>query len=121
MPYFSAVQFPNFQQAYRLISDITNAENALVTTTFAHQYLDGLIVRLIVPKVYGMTQANNLTGTITVASPTTFTINIDTRSFDVFTYPGPTPPPGTRTPSQVIPVGGINSNLYNAVHNALPY
>lgn len=121
MPYFSAVEFPTFQQAYRLISDITNAKSASVTTTFAHQYLDGLIVRLIVPQTYGMTQANNLTGTITVTSPTTFLIDIDTTNFDVFTYPGPTPPPGTKTPAQVIPVGGVNRNLYNAVHNALPY
>lgn len=121
MPYFSAVQFPTFQQAYRLITNITNATSASVTTSFAHQYLDGLIVRLIVPKVYGMVQANNLSGTITVTSPTSFDITIDTTLFDAFTYPGPIPPPGTRTPSQVVPFGEINPILFNAVHNALPY
>jgi len=121
MPYFSAIPFPTFQQAYRLITNITNAPIASVTTSFAHQYGDGLIVRLIVPKVYGMTQANNLTGTITVTGPTTFNIDIDTTAFDTFTYPGATPPPGTREPSQVIPIGEVNNILSQAVHNALPY
>ena len=121
MPYFSAVEFPTFQQAYRLVTMITNDVKASVTTSFAHQYGTGLIVLLIVPSQYGMLQANNLTGAITVTSPTTFLINIDTRDFDVFTYPGPTPPPGTTTPAQVIPFGEINSILDQAVHNALPY
>ena len=121
MPYFSATPFPTFQQAYRLITNITSAYPAVVTTSFAHQYLSGLIVRLIVPRIYGMVEANNLSGTITVLSPTSFSIDIDTTTFNPFTYPGPTPPPGTRTPSQVIPIGEINSTLDSAVHNALPY
>ncbi len=121
MPYFSAQQFPTFQQGFRLVSAITNAANAAVTTTFPHQYGNGLIVRLIVPSVYGMVQANNLTGTVTVTSPTTFTLDIDTRTFDTFTYPGATPPPGTRQAAQVIPIGEINSILDQAFHNALPY
>lgn len=121
MPYFSANPFPTFQQAYRLITAITNDVNAAVTTSFAHQYGTGLIVRLIVPRQYGMVQANNLSGTITVTSPTTFTITIDTRAFDPFVYPGPTPPVGTTTPAQVIPFGEINSILDQAYHNALPY
>lgn len=121
MPYFSAIPFPTFQQAYRLITAITQDVNASVTTSFPHQYGDGLIVRLIVPNPYGMVQANNLTGTVSVTSPTTFTVTIDTRSFNPFTYPGATPPPGTRTPAQVIPFGEINSILDQAFHNALPY
>lgn len=121
MPYFYANPFPTFQQAYRLITNITNANPAVVTTSFDHQYLDGLIVRLVVNNPYGMVNANGLTGTITVLTPTTFSIDIDTTTFNPFTYPGPTPPIGTRTPAQVVPVGEINSILYNAVHNALPY
>ncbi len=121
MPYFSAVQFPTFQQAYRLITNITNANPAVVTTSFAHQYMTGLIVRMVVPNPYGMVNVNGLTGTITVLTPTTFSIDIDTTAFNPFIYPGPTPPPGTRTPAQVVPVGEINSILSQATYNALPY
>jgi hypothetical protein len=121
MPYFSATPFPTFQQAYRLVTGITSANPAVVTTSFAHQYLSGLIVRLIVPRVYGMVDINNMTGTITVLSPTTFSIDIDSTNFNPFTYPGPTPPVGTTTPAQVIPIGEINSILTQATYNALPY
>ncbi len=61
---------PIFQPAMRLIAAITNANPAVVTTTFAHLYLTGLIVRLDLPPAVGMPQANGMTGTITVLSPT---------------------------------------------------
>ncbi len=78
---------PIFQPATRLIDSITNANPAVVTTTFAHQYLDGTIVRLDIPPADGMQQANQLTGTIVVLSPTTFAIDIDTTTFEPFAIP----------------------------------
>jgi len=79
-----AIENPVFQRAMRVISSITNDYPAVVTTTFAHQYLDGLVVRLIIPKGYGMTQANQLYAPIIVTGDTTFTIDIDARYFDKF-------------------------------------
>lgn len=79
-----ADQNPVFQRAMRVISSITNDYPAVVTTTFAHQYLTGLIVRLNIPKGYGMTQANQLYGPIIVTGDSTFTIDIDTTYFDPF-------------------------------------
>jgi hypothetical protein len=110
---------PVFQRAMRVISSITNDYPAVVTTTFDHQYLTGLIVRLNIPKGYGMTQANRLYAPIIVTGDTTFTIDIDTRYFDVFAYPG-TFPENQQYPL-TIPVGESNDTLLNATQNILPF
>ncbi len=82
-----AIENPVFQRAMRIISNITKGYPAVVTTTFDHQYRDGMIVRLIIPKGYGMTQANQLYAPIIVTGDTTFTIDIDTTTFDRFASP----------------------------------
>lgn len=114
-----AVQDPIYQPAMRLITGITAADPAEVTTSFPHDYLPGLIVRLYVPPLYGMFQADGLTGTImTVGSSTTFTININTTSFDPFVIPSPEPWYSYEYP-MVVPVGEINSSLDQATRNVL--
>lgn len=109
---------PIFQPAMRLIAAITNANPAVVTTTFAHLYLTGLIVRLDLPPAVGMPQANGMTGTITVLSPTTFSINIDTTLFTPFAIPS-MPGPHTDVCAQVVPIAEVNSSLVQAVQNIL--
>lgn len=113
-----AYQNPIFQPAMRLIAAITNANPAVVTTTFAHLYLTGLIVRLDLPPAVGMPQANGMTGTITVLSPTTFSIDIDTTSFTPFAIPA-MPGPHTDICAQVVPMAEVNSSLVQAVQNIL--
>lgn len=110
---------PVFQPAMRIISAITNDFPAAVTTTFAHQYLTGTIVRLDIPRGYGMVQANQMFGPITVTGDTTFTIPIDTTYFDVFTIPGSYPL--SYQSSQAVPIGEINETLLAATSNVLPY
>lgn len=109
---------PTFQPAMRIVSAITNASEAAVTTTIDHDYLDGMIVRFYVPEEFGMTQISGLKGEITVTGTATFTVDIDTTKFDVFAAPSPTPT--HYTCSQVIPVGEINSTLLAATRNVLP-
>lgn len=123
---YYAVPFPMFQPAMRNILSITQAEEALVTTTFDgvnpgnHQYQTGLIVRLIIPHGFGMVQANQLYGAITVVNDTQFTIPIDTTNMDAFVIP--TLRPGAfATPAQTVPLGEINSILTEARQNVLPY
>jgi len=82
-----ADQRPVFKPAMRIISNITNSLPAQVTTTFDHGYSDGLVIRLMVPNGYGMIQANQLFGSITVTGITTFNIDIDTRYFSTFIVP----------------------------------
>jgi len=114
-----AIPFPTYQQAMRIISNITNDSSAQVTTTFDHQYKTGLVVRLYVPNGYGMVQVNQLAGSIVVVDDITFNIDIDTRYFDVFIVPI-TYPENAQYPT-VVPIGEINANLDQATKNVLPY
>ena len=109
-----AVQDPLYQPAMRQISNITQAEQATVTTTFDHQYIVGEIVRLVVPIDYGMQQVNGQTGTIISVTDDTFVIDINTSLYDAFVnsltslqYP------------QVIPIGEVSETLLAATHNTL--
>jgi hypothetical protein len=123
-PNYYAQQFPVFQRAMRNILSITQDINALVTTTFDgvnpgnHNYSTGLIARLYVPYGFGMVQANELEGPITVINATQFTIPIDTTNFDAFVVP-PYQPGNFGTPAQVVPVGEISDILTQATQNVL--
>jgi len=114
-----AYKFPIFQKAMRIISGITNAVPASVTTTFNHQYITGMIVRLNIPEGFGMVQANQLYGPIIVTSPTTFTITIDTTKFDAFVAPSSFP--FSYQSAQCTPIGEVSSTLKAATQNILPY
>lgn len=112
---------PIYQQAMRLISNITNANPAVVTTTFDHQYQTGMQVRLNMTSDSGMEQINKRTGEIVVTGDTTFTIDIDSTFFDPFIVPVViTPPPAQQWP-QVIPTGENNAMLSAATRNVLPF
>lgn len=112
-----AVTDPVFQPAMRIVTAITREELAAVTTSFDHNYITGEIVRLYISPFEGMQQANQLTGTIVVTGPTTFTITIDTTNFDIFAVPNPLP--YGYYPSQVVPIGEVNEMLLAATKNVL--
>lgn len=106
---------PMFQPAVRLIASITLANPAVVTTTFDHDYITGEIVRLDIPLASGMQQMDKRVGTITVTAATTFSIDIDSSSFDAYVIPVPELNCG-----QVVPIGEVNSLLRAATKNVLP-
>lgn len=118
-----AIASPVYQPAMRAILSITNANPALVTTTIDgvtpadHDYITGTIVRLDIPLGFGMFQADKLIAPITVVSPTTFTIDINTSSFDAFVIP--TTYPLNYQQAQVKPVGELNSMLTASTINVL--
>lgn len=68
------------------ITAITNANPALLTTDAPHNLVNNQTV--IITGVQGMTQVNGLTVTITVVTPTSFTIGINTLLFGVYTSGG---------------------------------
>lgn len=123
---YYGIEFPTFQRAMRNILSITQAEEALITTTFDgttpgnHQYASGLIVRIYVPDGFGMTQINQLEGPIVVVNDTQFRIPIDTTNFDAFVIPD-RQPGNLATPAQVVPFGEVNEILTMATQNVLPY
>lgn len=130
-----AIQNPTFQKAMRIITNITQAEQAEVTTSFAHNYITGMIVRIIVPWtsawmvagtiVTGMIQINGQQGVITRVDDTRFLIAIDSTLYDAWaTPPDITLPDGTMTQTQfaqAVPVGEVNDILTAATQNVLPY
>ena len=120
MARFHAVADPTFQRSMRLISAITNTNPAQVTTTFDHDYGTGDIVRLSIPKWFGMVQIDKLVGTITVTGTDTFTIDIDATSFNPFSIPVPVPW-YVNAYAQVTPVGEVTANLGGATQNTLPH
>lgn len=81
---------PNFPWLPKetFISSITKGNPCIVTTTAAHGYSDGLIVRVSFPSTgsnnFGMSAINGLSGVILVLSPTTFSVSINTLNFEPF-------------------------------------
>lgn len=118
MPQYFAYPNPIFQPAMRLISAITNANPAVVTTTFNHLYISGTIVRLDIPFACGMQQANQQYAPINVLSPTTFSIAIDTTHYDTFSIPSMVSYQ-INTAAQSVPIGEISAILTAAVQNTL--
>lgn len=119
-------QFPTFQPAMRVITNITNAVQAEVTTMYDHQYETGLIVRIDVPPADGMFQINKQAAAITVTSPNTFTIAIDTTNYDPFVIPEDPlnpglPPPLIQVCAMAVPIGEVNEQLKQSTRNVLPY
>jgi hypothetical protein len=107
-----AVEYPIYQPAMRIIQAISKSNPAVITTTFAHQYTSGIIVRLDIPLSNGMQQIAGVTYPITVTGLTTFTVPIDSTSFVTFV---------DTNCASVIPIGETNDMLTNATRNVLPY
>jgi len=106
---------PIFQPAMRIIDDITQAEQAVVTTSFDHDYETGMIVRIYVPHNYGMFQIDGQDAPITVLTSDTFSIEIDTTDYDSFL--APSTPPYLHKTSLCVPIGNINNSYNLAVRN----
>jgi hypothetical protein len=111
------VALPIYQLSMRVITSITTANPAVVTTSIPHQYITGAIVRFYITPNHGMPQLNQQTGEITLISPTTFSVAIDTSNYAPFVIPSL----AKYTCSQVVPIGENNSILTAATRNVLPY
>lgn len=97
----------DFVPKRRLISNVTNAFEAIVTTTENHGYQLGQYIRLIVPSVYGMelfyvvSRIQSLTGN-------TFTTDINTTQLAPFVTPMSTI---NFTDAQCVPINGLTDNV----------
>lgn len=110
---------PQYYPRHRYISAITQAASAVVTLTVTHGYTAGQVVRFVVPSGYGMTQIDNLTGTITAIDTTnnTITVDIDSQAFTAFAFPANAAVPFS--PAMVVPVGeAVNSSYLNLLDDA---
>jgi hypothetical protein len=104
---------PIYYPRARYISSITQAAQAVVKLTVTHGYKVGQVVRFIVPSVagsavsYGMTEMNNLQGTILAIDlvNNTITVDIDSSGFTAFAFPTTALAASGFTPAQVVPIG----------------
>lgn len=82
---------PLFYPRNRTVINITQAAQAVVTTSVNHNYTIGQQVRFVIPGSCGMTQLNGLQATIVAVSAagalSTFTIDLDTTGFTAFQWP----------------------------------
>lgn len=113
-----------FYPRARYITAITKATSAVITMSVTHGFTVGQDVRILVPAAFGMTQINNLLGTITAVntSTNTITVNIDSSGFTTFAFPSSATAAAGVTFAQVVPVGEAPITPYNnllddATHN----
>lgn len=91
----------------RTITKITQAAQAVVTTSVDHAYHVGDKIRFYTNTdgnaAFGMTEINGMLGNIVAITQHTFTVDIDTTGFTAFTFPltGAV----AFSPAQVVPVG----------------
>jgi hypothetical protein len=105
-----------FLPAFRFISAISQTNPMVITTTVDHLFGNGLIVRLTIPPQYGMTQADGLSGTVTVLSSNTCSLNIDATLFSAFVVPSGL----QQVQAQIIPYAEVAPILTQAERNVLP-
>lgn len=108
-------KFSNWVPPAIYVTNITQANPGVVTTSVPHGYATGDIYRLHVPDAFGMVEANNLQVTITVLTATTFSIGVDTTAFTAFAFPASAGVPFTF--ADVVPVGEIGTALTDSIHN----
>ena len=83
------------------------------STTEANTYIEGMCVKLFVPKTYGMYQANGLTGTILAISGSDFTLDLNSTYFDIFSIPSGS----VEKPASLSPNGSRNLQYSNRTKN----
>ena len=85
----------------QIISAITQANPAVLTTVNVHGYPAGVDVTFLIPTQFGMVQLNNRNIQVISVTSNSLTLNIDSSRFTPFAYPSPLP--SAYTPPSVIP------------------
>lgn len=97
-----------FVPQLQLIQSVSTATQAVVITVDPHGYIDGMVVRVIVPLTYGMSVYAQ--STIVILNTTSFVTSIDTTNLEPFVAPTLYPPVAF-TPAQVVPMTGTEDNI----------
>lgn len=92
-----------------IVTAITQATQAVVTTSVAHDYVVGQLLHLSVPSSFGMTEADQLTAKVVAVTDYSLTLDLDTTSFTAFAFPASADIPSTRLFATVAPAGQKNS------------
>jgi len=79
------------------------------STDEVNTYIEGMCVKLYIPRPYGMFQANGLTGKIISINGSDWSLDIDSTGFDSFSIPAG----NAQTPASVSPAGSRNLQYTN--------
>lgn len=102
---------PIYYPRWRFIANISQAAAAVITTTVQHGYTVGQEIRVRVPSsVFGMTEIDDLQGTITAVTASTITTDIDSSAFTAFAFPANASYPFS--PAIIAPVGEAADAAY---------
>ena len=103
-----------------LITGITQSFPAIIDFTVpetgSNTYIPGQLVRLTVPRTWGMYQANGLTVKIISVGISTMIVEMDSTNFDAFIDGSAT----STTPASLSPAGSRNLQFSNQT-NQVPY
>jgi hypothetical protein len=72
-----------------IVTNITNANPAVVTTLTDNGYASNLFIRIVLPlgNIYGMPEVNGNVYKVTPITSNTFSIGIDSTNFETFHFP----------------------------------
>lgn len=87
------------------VTKITQASQAVVTVSQAHNYVVGQLLHFSVPSTFGMTEMNQLTGKIVAVGTYTMTVDIDSSAFTAFAFPASSASPTAALFATVAPAG----------------
>lgn len=78
---------PIFYPRSRFVINVSQAANAVVTTSVSHGYTVGQTVRFNIPSEWGMTELDGVSATITAVTAGTFTLDLDSTGFTAYVFP----------------------------------
>jgi len=110
------IQIPSMLLIIGITQSFPMVVTFIVPDTGSNTYVPGQLVRLSVPKTWGMFQANGSTGKILAVDSTTMALNIDSTYFDTFIDGSST----SETPASLAPAGSQNLE-YNNTTNNVPF
>lgn len=106
----STLLITNINQSYPMTVTFTVPDNSY------NSYIPNQLVRLTVPKTWGMYQANGLVGKILSVNSTTMVLDINSTYFDAFVDGSST----SETPASLAPAGSRNLEYSNST-NQVPF
>jgi hypothetical protein len=104
-----------YQPSRFVISGITLGQTTVVTTSVAHNYVIGQLVRLIIPPSFGCRQLNESSGYV-LSIPTTTSVEVGIYSAGGNPYKSSS----ATTVAQILAIGDINGGIISTTGNIVP-
>jgi hypothetical protein len=103
------IQIPSMFLITAMTQSYPLSLNFMVPSTGSNSYIPGQLVRLTVPRPWGMYQANGLTAKILGINSTTMLLDLDSTNFDQFVDGSSS----SVTPASLAPAGSRNLEFNN--------